>query len=73
MRRASISGRFGSKLVIDDFEQTAAGAQRYRQKLQMPFFYAIGNHDVANSRDEGMGSSASAAAIAIFLYKDVLF
>ncbi len=47
--------------------------QGYVQKLQMPFFYATGNHDVANSAETKEWEARFGRRYYHFLYKDVLF
>jgi hypothetical protein len=47
--------------------------QSYAHKLQMPFFYAPGNHDVANPYQEQDWKNRFGRCYYHFVYKDVLF
>ena len=47
--------------------------QGYTSKLQMPFFYVPGNHDVANAVESDEWKSRFGRAYYHFLYKDTLF
>jgi hypothetical protein len=47
--------------------------QSYTTKLQMPFFYVPGNHDVANNVEADMWKERFGKRYYHFLYKDVLF
>jgi hypothetical protein len=47
--------------------------QGYVGRLQMPFYYTPGNHDVANSREAGLWKEKFGRAYYEFLYRDVLF
>ncbi len=47
--------------------------QSYTSKLQMPFFYVPGNHDVANAIQTDEWKSRFGRSYYHFLYKDVLF
>jgi len=42
-------------------------------KLQMPFFYTVGNHDISNNRMRDMWHSRNGRDYYHFVYKDVLF
>ena len=47
--------------------------QSYTSKLQMPFFYVPGNHDVANPTEADVWKARFGRQYYHFLYKDVLF
>jgi len=47
--------------------------QTYTSKLQMPFFYVPGNHDVANPIETDVWKERFGRAYYHFLYKDTLF
>jgi hypothetical protein len=47
--------------------------QTYTSKLQMPFFYVPGNHDVANPTEADVWKERFGRRYYHFLYKDVLF
>ena len=47
--------------------------QGYTSKLQMPFFYVPGNHDVANPTQADLWKQRFGRGYYHFLYKDVLF
>ena len=47
--------------------------QGYVNKLQMPFFYVPGNHDVANAVEVGEWSERFGRRYYHFIYRDVLF
>ena len=47
--------------------------QTYTQKLQMPFFYVPGNHDMANPIETDVWKERFGRRYYHFLYKDVLF
>ena len=47
--------------------------QTYTSKLQMPFFYVPGNHDVANPVEAEVWKQRFGRSYYHFLYKDVLF
>jgi predicted phosphodiesterase len=47
--------------------------QTYTHKLQMPFFYVPGNHDLTNSLQEDVWKERFGRRYYHFLYKDVLF
>ncbi len=47
--------------------------QTYTSKLQMPFFYVPGNHDVANANQVDIWKERFGRGYYHFLYKDVLF
>jgi serine/threonine-protein phosphatase CPPED1 len=47
--------------------------QSYTSKLQMPFFYVPGNHDVANTMQADLWKERFGRRYYHFLYKDVLF
>ena len=47
--------------------------QTYTHKLQMPFFYVPGNHDLTNSVQEDIWKDRFGKRYYHFLYKDVLF
>jgi hypothetical protein len=47
--------------------------QGYTSKLQMPFFYVPGNHDVANATQTDMWKERFGRPYYHFLYKDVLY
>jgi hypothetical protein len=47
--------------------------QGYVNKLQMPFFYAAGNHDLANVIEDGVWKEKFGRRYYSFLYRGVLF
>jgi hypothetical protein len=47
--------------------------QGYVAKLQMPFFYAAGNHDLANVVEDGVWKERFGRRYYSFLYRNVLF
>ncbi len=47
--------------------------QTYTSKLNMPFFYVPGNHDLANPVESGVWKERFGRRYYHFLYKDVLF
>ncbi|MSQ94116.1 MAG: hypothetical protein EXR98_06115 [Gemmataceae bacterium] len=47
--------------------------QGYTSKLQMPFFYVPGNHDLANTTETDVWKERFGRRYYHFLYKDVLF
>jgi serine/threonine-protein phosphatase CPPED1 len=47
--------------------------QGYVSKLQMPFFYAAGNHDLANVIEDGVWKEKFGRRYYSFLYRGVLF
>ncbi len=47
--------------------------QGYVNKLQMPFFYAAGNHDLANLFEDGVWKARFGRRYYSFLYRNVLF
>ncbi|MBI1832516.1 MAG: metallophosphoesterase [Planctomycetes bacterium] len=47
--------------------------QTYTSKLQMPFFYVPGNHDVANPTETDVWKGRFGRSYYHFLYKDTLF
>jgi hypothetical protein len=47
--------------------------QTYASRLQMPFFYVVGNHDLANKTMAGVWKERFGRSWYSFLYKDVLF
>src|SRR5262249_36239038 len=47
--------------------------QGYVAKLQMPFFYVPGNHDLANGKQEEMWKEKFGRRYYHFVYRDVLF
>ncbi len=47
--------------------------QTYTSKLQMPFFYVPGNHDVANATETDVWKERFGRRYYHFMYKDVLF
>jgi hypothetical protein len=47
--------------------------QGYVSKLQMPFFYAAGNHDLANVLEDGIWRERFGRRYYSFLYRGVLF
>lgn len=47
--------------------------QTYTSKLQMPFFYVPGNHDLANATETDVWKERFGRRYYHFLYKDVLF
>jgi hypothetical protein len=47
--------------------------QGYVNKLQMPFFYAAGNHDLANVVEDGVWKEKFGRRYYSFLYRNVLF
>lgn len=47
--------------------------QTYTSRLQMPFFYVVGNHDVTNKTMAGVWAEKFGRTYYEFLYRDVLF
>jgi len=47
--------------------------QSFTSKLQMPFFYVVGNHDIANPTQEKAWEEKFGRRYYHFVYKDVLF
>src|SRR5262249_35503528 len=47
--------------------------QGYTSKLQMPFFYVAGNHDIANPYQDKLWQEKFGRRYYHFVYKDVLF
>jgi hypothetical protein len=47
--------------------------QGYISRLQMPFFYVVGNHDIANKVQEQFWKEKFGRSYYEFLYRDVLF
>ena len=65
-----IEGYSKDKAVL---EQQWKELQSFVCKLQMPFFYVPGNHDVSNSAEVGEWKERFGRSYYHFLYRDVLF
>ena len=57
----------------DKVEQEWTEFQSYVKKLQMPFFYVPGNHDITNPMQEKMYREKYRAPYYHFVYRNVLF
>lgn len=57
----------------DKVEQEWTEFQSYVKRLQMPFFYVPGNHDITNAMQEKMYREKYRAPYYHFVYRNVLF